>query len=148
MRALVQVLKKVYQDYAVIYPPAEAVEVSDVYAALIQNGYGRLPADYRTFLMMTDGLFWNGLELFSTREHERNNGAFFHRAIIQSQALFSKNTQLNKKIVLGMAPEELIVYDAVRKEYQLVDRYSYTIFVKFPSFSDILYFYIRNVVEK
>lgn len=148
MRTLVQVLKKVYQDYAILYPPAENIEISNVYTALLQGGYGRLPGDYATFLMMTDGLFWNGLELFSTQEHERNNGAHFHRAIVQMQASFSSNPMLTKKIILGIAPEELIAYDTTRKEYQIIDRHSYTVFVKFPNFADILYFYVRNVLDK
>lgn len=148
MRTLVQVLKKVYQDYAIIYPPAESAEIDSVYFSLLQNGYGRLASDYRTFLMMTDGLFWNGLELFATREHERNNGAHFHRGILQMQSIFAANALLKKKIILGISPEELIAYDAARKEYQIIDRYSYTIFVKFPGFSDILYFYVRNVIDK
>lgn len=148
MRTLVQVLKKVYQDYAIIYPPAEPAEIDSVYFSLLQNGYGRLTSDYRTFLMMTDGLFWNGLELFATREHERNNGAYFHRGILQMQSTFAANALLKKKIILGISPEELIAYDATRKEYQIIDRYSYTIFVKFPGFADILYFYVRNVIDK
>ncbi len=148
MRALVQVLKKIYQDYATIYPPAEPDEINSVYFGLLQNGYGRLPSDYRSFLMMTDGLFWNGLELFSTREHERDNGTYFHRGILQQQVLFASNPAFHKKIVLGLSAEEIIVYDVLRKEYQILDRYSYTVFVKFPGFADILYFYVRNVVEK
>ncbi len=148
MRTLVQVLKKIYQDYATIYPPAEPDEINNVFFGLLQNGYGRLPADYRSFLMMTDGLFWNGLELFATREHERENGAYFHRGILQQQALFAANPAMHKKIILGIAPEEIIIYDSLRKEYQIIDRYSYTVFIKFPGFADILYYYVRNVVEK
>ncbi len=148
MRTLVQVLKKIYQDYATIYPPAEPDEINKVYFGLLQNGFGRLPSDYRSFLMLTDGLFWNGLELFATREHERDNGAYFHRGILQQQARFATNPALHKKIILGLSPEEIIAYDVVRKEYQVIDRYSYTAFIKFPGFADILYFYVRNVVEK
>ncbi len=148
MRTLVQVLKKIYQDYATIYPPAEPEEINSVYFGLLQNGYGRLPSDYRSFLMMTDGLFWNGLELFSTREHERDNGTYFHRAILKQQAAFAANPELHKKVILGLSTEEIIAYDATRKEYQIIDRYSYTVIVKFPGFADILYFYVRNVVDK
>lgn len=148
MRVLTQVLRRIYKDYAVIYPPAERAEVHSVTALLFQAGHGYLPADYRDFLMLTDGLYWNGIEFFSTREHERDKGAFFHRALLPMQATFAANPLMKNKIVLGMAPEELIVYDSTRKEYQMIDRYSYTIFVKFPAFADILYFYVRNVLEK
>lgn len=148
MRVLTQVLRKIYKDYAIIYPPAERAEVHSLTAMLFQSGNGYLPTDYREFLMLTDGLYWNGIEFFSTREHERDKGAFFHRALLPMQAVFSKNNLMKNKIVLGIAPEELIVFDSGRKEYQLVDRYSYTVFVKFPAFVDVLYFYVRNILEK
>ena len=63
--------------------------------------------------------------------------------------LKSRNNDLLKnKIVLGIAPEEIIAYDSFRKEYQLIDKYSYTVFVKFPHFADVLYFYVRNLIDK
>ena len=148
MRVLIQVLKKIYQDYAIIYPPAEKMEVHMVTSTLLQNNQGYLPSDYRDFLMMTDGLFWNGIEFFSTREHERDNGSFVHRAILSMQIKSSNNALLKNKIVLGIAPEEIIAYDSFRKEYQLIDKYSYTVFVKFPHFADVLYFYVRNLIDK
>ena len=148
MRVLVQVLKKIYQDYAIIYPPAEKEEIQLVIGTLIHENAGFLPSDYREFLCLTDGLFWNGIEFFSTREHERDNGAFTHRAILAMQATFYANQNLKGKIILGLAPEEIIAYDSKRREYQLIDRYSYTIFVKFPSLADVLYFYARNVLDK
>ncbi len=148
MQVLTQVLKRIYQDLGVLYPPAERVEIHSITTQLFQNGHGYLPADYRDFLMLTDGLFWNGIEIFATREHERDRGAFFHRALLPMQASFSTNNMLKNKIVIGVAPEELIVYDSLRKEYQLLDRYSYTVFVKFPAFADVLFFYVRNVIEK
>lgn len=148
MHVMTQVLRKIYQDLGVLYPPAERMEVHSVTTQLFQNGHGYLPNDYRDFLLMTDGLFWNGIEIFATREHERERGAFFHRALLPMQAFFSANAMMKNKIAVGTAPEELIVYDSSRKEYQLLDRYTYTTFVKFPALADILYFYVRNMIEK
>lgn len=148
MRVLTQVLKKIYQDYAIIYPPAEQIEVHTIASMLLQNNQGCLPSDYRDFLMMTDGLFWNGIEFFSTREHERDNGSFYHRGLLPIQLKYSNNALLKNKIILGIAPEEIIAYDSFRKEYQIIDKYSYTVFVKFPHFADVLYFYVRNLLDK
>lgn len=143
-----QLLKKIYQDYAVLFPPAEFEEIKQISFELTQIGLAPLPGDYADFLMLTNGLFWNGLEIFATTEQERNNGFFSHRGIYQMQKVFLTNAALKNKMVLAFAPEEYIVYDVVCKEYQIVDRYSYMVFVKFPQFADILYYYVKNVIEK
>lgn len=148
MRVLHQVLKKIYQDYAVLFPPADYREIQEISQALVQMGLVPLPGDYSDFLLLTNGLFWNGLEIFATTEQERNNGAFFHRGIFQMQKVLLANNGLKNKIVFAMAPEEYIAYDIQRKEYQIIDRYSYTVFVKFPRFSDILYYYVQNIIER
>lgn len=148
MRILHQVLKKIYQDYAVFFPPAKLSEIQKVNFELSQTGLTSLPQDYIDFLMMTNGLFHNGLEMFSTTEHERDKGAFFHRSIMQMQKLFSQNPILKNKIMLAQAPEEFVVYDFQKKEYQLVDRYSYTVFLKLPNLLDVFYYYTKPVLDK
>lgn len=148
MRILHQVLKKIYQDYAVFFPPAKLSEIQKVNFELSQTGLSSLPQDYIDFLMMTNGLFHNGLEMFSTTEHERDKGAFFHRSIMQMQKLFSQNPILKNKIMLAQAPEEFVVYDFQKKEYQLVDRYSYTVFLKLPNLLDVFYYYTKPVLDK
>lgn len=148
MRILHQVLKKIYQDYAVFFPPAKLNEIQKVNFELSQTGLASLPQDYIDFLMMTNGLFHNGLEMFSTTEHERDKGAFFHRSIMQMQKLFSQNPILKNKIMLAQAPEEFVVYDFQKKEYQLVDRYSYTVFLKLSNLLDVFYYYTKPVLDK
>lgn len=148
MRVMHQVLKKIYQDYAILFPPAEYEEIQKISHELIQMGLAPLPGDYTDFLMLTNGLFWNGLEIFATTEQERNNSAFFHRGISQMQKILLSNPVLKKKIILAIAPEEYISYDISQREYQIIDRYSYTVFMKFPQFSDILYYYVKNIIEK
>lgn len=148
MRVLHQVLKKIYQDYAIFFPPAKLSEIQKVNTLLIQSGLHSLPQDYVDFLMMTDGLFHNGLELFATKEHEREKGSFFHRSILQMQKLYSQNPLVNTKIMLATAPEEFVLYDFTKKEYQIMDRHSYTVFLKFPNLLDVIYYYTKPVIEK
>lgn len=148
MRVLHQVLKRIYQDSAVLFPPAKYQEVQEVNFSL-QRLFGyTLPREYMDFLFLSDGAFWNGLELFATKEHERNKGAFFHRSIIQMNKLYSQNAVLKNKLILALGQEEIVLYDPVRKEYQIMDRCSYTSFLKFPSFGDVLYYYVKNILEK
>lgn len=148
MRILHQVLKKMYQESAVVFPPAKYAEIHMVNTILTHSGLAPLPQDYIDFLTLTDGLFFNGLELFATREHEREKGAFFHRGITQMQRTYADNPTISGKIILAQAPEELIFYDFKKKEYQIVDRYNYSVFLKFPHFLDVLYYYVRIIIEK
>ena len=98
--------------------------------------------------MLTNGLFHNGLELFATMEHERDKGAFFHRSILQMQKLYSQNPHIKNKLMLAQAPEEFLLYDHQRKEYQIMDRYTYTVFIKFPNLLDVIYYYTKPVLDK
>ncbi len=148
MRILHQVLKKIYQDYAVFFPPATMKEIQAVNISLSEVGLAPLPQDYINFLMLTNGLFHNGLELFATMEHERDKGAFFHRSILQMQKLYSQNPHIKNKLMLAQAPEEFLLYDHQRKEYQIMDRYTYTVFIKFPNLLDVIYYYTKPVLDK
>ena len=59
-----------------------------------------------------------------------------------------QNPILKNKIMLAQAPEEFVVYDFQKKEYQLVDRYSYTVFLKLPNLLDVFYYYTKPVLDK
>lgn len=148
MRILHQVLKRIYQESAVFFPPAKYADIHMVNTVLTRGGLAPLPQDYVNLLLLTNGLFYNGLELFATTEHEREKGAFFHRSIPQMQRLYSENPIVNNKILLAQAPEELALYDFKKKEYVLLDRYTYTIIARFPQFLDMLYFFVRSTIEK
>ncbi len=148
MKLLHQVLKKMYEDYAVIFPPADPKDVQKASVTLIKNGLPAIPSDYLELLTATNGFFWNGLELFSLTDQERENGAYTHTGILSSYLLQLSNPLLKKKLVIGSFPEELIVYDASKKEYQILDRSTYSVLLKLPRFFDVLYFYGRDLIEK
>lgn len=148
MRVMHQVLKRIYQDYAVIFPPARMSEINAVNQKLVEMDLGYLPQDFAEFLQFTNGLFWNGLEIFATQEHERDKGSYFHREIIKTQMLYTQNPMVKGKIILAYSNEDVVAYDCFRKEYQILDRYTYTIFIKFPKFMDIIYYYTKSLFEK
>ena len=55
---------------------------------------------------------------------------------------------MKNKIMLAQAPEEFIAYDFNKKEYQLIDRHSYSVFIKFPHLLDVIYYYSKQAVDK
>lgn len=141
MKLLKQLLKRMYHDYAVMFPGVDMIKIQQASVVLRKADLPQIPLDYATFLTMTDGLSWCGLELYSLNEHERDNGAFKHIGLLQSYEEQAQNPLLKKKLIIGQAPEELIVYYGAQNEYQILDRYSYRVILKLPRFFDVLYFY-------
>ncbi len=147
MKLMNGVLKRMYQEYAIVFPPASVDDIKQLSFMLLKSRQPQIPADYATFLQKTNGLFWNGLELYATTAQERNKGAFFHTGILQSFPVHADNPLLAGKLVVGMAPEEVIVYDGKTKEYQILDRYMYTVSLRLPRFFDVLYFYAKELIK-
>lgn len=147
MSLLKSILKKMYHDYAIVFPGLDPMEAQRASVVLMKSNVPKIPSDYVQFLSMTDGLSWNGLTLFSLNDHEREQGAFVHPGIMQQFGMYVSNPLLEKKLVLGMAPEELIVFYPAQNEYQILDRYTYGVIIKLPRFYDVLYFYAGCLME-
>jgi len=147
MKLLKQLLKRMYHDYAVMFPGVDMIKIQQASVVLRKADLPQIPLDYATFLTMTDGLSWCGLELYSLNEHERDNGAFKHIGLLQSYEEQAQNPLLKKKLVIGQAPEELIVYYGGQNEYQILDRYTYRVILKLPRFFDVLYFYTGHLTD-
>ena len=135
------VLNNMYQSFAFVFPPAPIMDIQRTSISLVKHGLVQIPNDYIQFLSITDGLNWNGLELFSIHEHERKDCVFPCIQLLPYQATQNLKSLFPKSLILGFAPEHFILYEAPQKEYIIVDRYTYAPIVKLPRFADVLYFY-------
>lgn len=141
MKPLHKILKNMHDKYAVLFPETTAVKVQSTSVRLVKNGFPKIPADYREFLTTTDGLSFNGLELFSIEPHERDKGAFKHTAIETDAELRAGNPLLKDKLVIGQAPEILIAFNNIEQKYELLNRGDYEVLLKLPRFFDVLYYF-------
>lgn len=141
MKLIHQVLKQMHENFAVFFPPSDAITIQKLSVALVKNGFAKIPADYVSFLQETDGLAYNGLELYGVQSHERDNGSFHHTSLVAAAEKQIQNPLLKGKLVIGNAPEILIVYNAQNKQYELVCRYTYAILLQLPRFFDVLYYF-------
>ena len=148
MKLMKQLLKRMYHDYAVMVHGLELISIQRANVSLVKAGVPQIPSDYAAFLNLTDGLYWNGLELYALNERERENGAFKHTGIIQNHETYVSNPLLKKKLIIGEAPEEFIAYYAPQNEYQILDRHTYKVILKLPRFFDVLYFYAGDLMNK
>ena len=139
--ALNTVLNNMYQTYALVFPSANIMDIQRTSIQLVKQGFIQIPADYVQFLSTTDGLNWNGLELFSIHEHERKDCVFPSIQLLPYQTTQNLKDLFSKSLILGFAPEHFILYEASKKEYMIIDRYTYMPIVKLPRLADVLYFY-------
>ena len=135
------ILNKLYQNYAQVFAPQPMMTIQRTSIALVKKGYIQIPLDYVQFLMLSDGLSWNGVELFSIDPHERKDTVFFQPTLMGIQEELTLKKLYPKTLVVGIGPEELIVYFNETHAYHLLDRYTYETVVKLPRLSDVLYFY-------
>lgn len=112
--------------------------------ALVKAGFIRIPRGYLNFLNLSDGLVWNGMELFSCTAHERAGTVFDHPTLVEYHVKYAKGLFFAKRLVLGRGTEFLICYDSASHCYELVARDSLKPMLKLPRFEDIL-FHIINV---
>ena len=135
------ILNNMYQTYALVFPPAKIMDIQRTSIQLVKQGLIQIPNDYIQFLSVTDGLNWNGVEFFSINEHERKDSVFPNLLLFPYQSSQNLKSVYPKSLILGFAPEHFILYEASKKEYIVVDRYTFAPIVKLPRFADVLYFY-------
>ena len=135
------ILNNMYQSYAMVFPATNIMDIQRTSISLVKQGLVQIPTDYVQFLSVTDGLNWNGLELFSIHEHDRKDCVFPTLQLLPYQTTQNLKALFPKSLILGFAPEHLILYEAPKKEYTIIDRYTYTPVVKLPRLVDVLYFY-------
>ena len=102
------------------------------------------PAGIFKFLNLSDGLVWDGMELFSCTAHERAGTVFNHPTLVDYHAKYAKGLFFAKRLVLGRGTEFLVCYDSASHCYELVDRDSLKPMLKLPRFEDILFHVINT----
>ena len=124
---------------ALVFRSASVNEVQTTSISLVKAGFGRIPRGYLNFLNLSDGLSWNGVELFSCTPHERAGTVFNQPDLLEYQTKYAKGHFFNRRLVLGRTMEMLLCYSADTHCYEFVDRNSLSVVLKLPRFEDVLY---------
>lgn len=144
MTLLSMLLSQLKMKEALFFPKATLTEAQACSISLVKAGFGRIPRGYLNFLSYSDGLSFNGVEFFACGVHERAGTVFNHPDLLEYQTKYAKGRFFSKRLVLGRASESLICYNALAHCYELVNRESLLVMLKFPRFEDILYFIVNE----
>lgn len=143
-----QILKLLYENYAVVFPEIDSKQVLQSSVVLAKAGVPPIPTEYVSFLGATNGLSWNGFVLYALHQIEREKGLYYHPGIMNTYPASIKNPLMRKKLCLGYAPESLILYDAPTKTFQVRDRYSFEVIFSTPHFVELLSWIAQPLLNK
>ena len=141
MYLLRHLLDLMTQNYAMTFRPLNLAEIKRLSITLKKNKLGVIPSDYAFFLCWTDGLTWNGLELFSVYPHERSDTVYPQPTLLEAQQKSPLENAFPDRLVLGRCWEDLICYNSKTKLYEILNRFTYEPVLTFSRFVDLLYHY-------
>lgn len=142
---LTRILTTIQKDGAVFFPAVDERALRFVSSLLASHRFPPLPLDYVALLKQTDGLSWNGVELYGTRANDREAKGYTLPGLIEANLEFSNAAPMQGKLLLGRAAEELFVYDSVDQKYHIINRLDFTNSCTFPTFSEALYLFVDEL---
>ncbi|MDR2901644.1 MAG: YrhA family protein [Lactobacillales bacterium] len=144
---IIQLLQSLHKNYAHLFPGTPLETIQKASAFLVKSGRPEIPADYIIFLNNTNGLMWNGLELFCLAEYESEDRTIKYRGLMQSN-LIPLPALYKNFLLLGTYLDTLVLFDRQKNVYALLDQNTYETVFAFPNFADLLSFIARPVLEK
>lgn len=142
---LSRIMDTVRKDGAAMFPPADDRSLRFVSSMLSSRRMAPIPTHYAAVLKFSDGMSWNGVELFGTSSIERREMGYVLPSLIDVNLAYDNYEFLKGKIILGRAAEELFIYDARQKKYFIVDRLDFSPSASFAIFSEALYLFVDDL---
>ena len=137
---------KAIAEAAALFPPAEPRRIAEMETGLVRAGRlrERLPEDFRRFLQETDGLIWNGIEIFGTREIYRDESDYTFPSMIGVNAALAESPGLVDVLVIGRSDDDIYCWSRPAGEYQIRDRTDGAVLERFPSLVALITHLIRE----
>ena len=142
LNSILDTLKK---DEGVFFEPADDRSLRFVSSMLASHRVPPIPNDYITLLKKTDGLVWNGIELYGSRANDREMQGYTLPGLIEANLEYANVQPMHGKLLLGRASEELFVYDSMDQQYHIIDRMDFTVSCSFPTFPEALYLFVDEL---
>lgn len=120
--SLEELLTRIAQ-YAVRFEPADLSALQQTTRGLSGIGKPDMPADYMAFLKLTNGLLWNGIQLFGTEDLPRPRG-FTVPSLVSANKELPDGLSGADCLVIGRTEDEWLVVKSADGTaiYQEMDR--------------------------
>ncbi len=132
---LFKILKK---ENALFFPPATDEDRTSLMSFFAGAHITKIPQDYIEFLGKTNGLSWNGIELFGTKAFDRPLKSYTFPSLMEVYQNYAACPWRQKYLPLGHAFEMMIVFHYETQTYQTLDRFDISPHIGFSKFTDLL----------
>lgn len=126
----------------ITFPPCTEESITHVSTLLSASGFSTIPAEYKEFLKITDGLSYNGIEFFGARSHNRPEKGYTFPDLAASTFHYEDYDFFRRKIILGRVSESMIFYDKLSNHYAIADRLTLRSRREVKSFAEILQIFL------
>lgn len=127
----------------VTFPPCGEEDIRQVSSLLSASGFAPIPPEYKELLKITDGLSYNGIEFFGTRNHNRPEKRYTFPDLAASTFHYEDYDFFKRKTILGRVSESLVFYDKNGDYYAIADRLTLRSRREAPTFAEILKLFLE-----
>ncbi|MDD2246078.1 MAG: YrhA family protein [Proteiniphilum sp.] len=125
-------------EYALVNPPATDKDIDKCNNRLIKINAPQLPDDFVAFLQICNGMQYNGMQIFSTKQNE-----IIHFTA-QNRIYYERFDEINDLIFFGRIDDDLYTYNAQMQKYQARDICSFDIWDEYNSFDE---FFSKEIMK-
>ncbi len=142
---MTRIIKTLEEDGALTFPPASDRDIRYATSILTTNNIPPIPSHYVEMLRKTDGLVWNGVELYGASSNERSSKSYTLPSVVDINMGFMGDDRMRGMLILGRASEEIFVYNSRQNNYQVLDRHDMSVTGNFPTFAEAIYLFIEDL---
>lgn len=135
------------KKYFIYFPQATSQQIESASKQLEELNIPKIPEDYENFLKNSNGLSYNGLELFGTEDYPREEKKYIFPSLLSSNRDFINYEFFIQKLIIGITSENFIIYDNITKNYALTDAISLHIIEEYHSFNELIKFLLKQYYE-
>jgi hypothetical protein len=122
----------------IVGPPTNYNQVCCELAMLETDGYPLIPDDYIDFLLeVGNGFAWNGAVLYGVLEDAPVPNSFFQITLYDYNQRWKTYEAFAGKLILGHRDDDLFVFNAIEKVYEIVDRVGKDALESYPDFESL-----------
>lgn len=104
----------------VFFAPARSEDIMTTNAKMKELLFAKIPSEYQDFLSLTNGIIYDGIELFGCKPQIRNTYTF--PDLIKINQPYSEYAYFSDKIIIGRISESFLIYNSITQDYAMIDR--------------------------
>ena len=142
---LQEILSK--QKDIICFTGANDEQIASISQKLLKNNIPSIPESYINFLKTSNGLSFDGIELFGTEDIPREEKKYIFPSLFSSNQDFSNYEFFINKLIIGITSENFIIYDSETKKYSTIDAISLHTLEEFSDIKDLLSYLLKPYKE-